>query len=117
MTNTHPEEQLPLTEATFLILLSLVHAPRHGYAIMKDVERLSDGRVEFSTGTLYGALKRLLEQEWIERRDDATNDDVPQRNQKAYALTERGRGVLAAESRRLQSLVRLSIDHQVLGDV
>ena len=51
----------PLTEAVLLILMSLADHPRHGYSIMKDVEDVSDGRVRFSTGTLYGALRRLLE--------------------------------------------------------
>ena len=48
---------LPLTEATYFILLSLALGPRHGYLIMKDVRSLSRGRVTLSTGTLYGALK------------------------------------------------------------
>ena len=58
---------LPLTETTFYILLSLSPGSSHGYAILKDVERLSEGRLVLSTGTLYGALKRLLERDWIER--------------------------------------------------
>lgn len=60
----------PLTEATFFILLSLSSAPKHGYAIMKEVKELSKGQIVFSTGTLYGALKRLLEQGWIKRVSD-----------------------------------------------
>ena len=50
----------PLREPTFLILLSLAPGPRHGYAILKEVESLSEGRVKMSTGTLYGAIERLL---------------------------------------------------------
>ena len=56
-------QELPLSEAVFLILLSLAEGPKHGYAIMKDVHELSAQRVSLSTGTLYGALKRLLKQE------------------------------------------------------
>ena len=48
------------SESTLLILLSLAEEPRHGYSILKDVEYLSEGRVVLSTGTLYGALKRML---------------------------------------------------------
>jgi DNA-binding PadR family transcriptional regulator len=59
-------EHLPLTEPVLLILLSLAGQPRHGYSILKDVEQMSDGRVMLSTGTLYGALRRLLHAEWIE---------------------------------------------------
>ena len=51
----------PPSEAVFLILTSLAGEPRHGYALLKDIEALSDGRVRLSTGTLYGALHRLLE--------------------------------------------------------
>ena len=60
----------PMTETTYFILLSLAPGPSHGYAIMKDVQQLSQARVVLSTGTLYGALKRLLELGWIERVDD-----------------------------------------------
>lgn len=98
------QSELPLTEATLLILLSLAAEPRHGYAIMKDVESLSEGRVVFSTGTLYGALKRLLDQGWIRRVDDSTANGVG-RERKAYALTDRGRRVLRAEVVRLETLV------------
>jgi len=103
------QENLPLTEATLFIMLSLVPEPRHGYAIMKDVQALSEGRVVLSTGTLYGALKRLLEQGWIERVDEA-EQDPPSSNQagrprKVYTLTRLGRRVLEAEVGRLQTLV------------
>jgi DNA-binding PadR family transcriptional regulator len=86
------------------ILLSLAPGPKHGYAIMKDVRALSDNRVIFSTGTLYGAIKRLLEQDWIERVDDPDPNDTA-RERKAYALTKHGRRVLRAEITRLQKLV------------
>lgn len=56
---TRPVE--PLSEAVFFILLSIQNSPKHGYAIMKEVEQLSDQRIRLSTGTLYGAIKRLLE--------------------------------------------------------
>jgi DNA-binding PadR family transcriptional regulator len=96
-----------LTEATFFILLSLSPGPRHGYAIMKDVQALSEERVKLSTGTLYGALKRLLDQGWVKRVDDPAPDDT-NRERKAYALTDRGRRVLKAEVARLQKLVNVA---------
>ncbi len=95
---------LPLSETTFFILLSLALRPRHGYAIMKDVQTLSNSRVVLSTGTLYGALKRLLEQGWIARVDDPDENDT-ERERKAYALTDFGHRILDAEIARLQSLV------------
>jgi DNA-binding PadR family transcriptional regulator len=96
---------LPLTESTFFILLSLNSHAKHGYAIMKDVLSLSDGRVNLSAGTLYGALKRLLEQDWIERIDAAPPPHTPGYPRKAYSLTDRGRSILNAEIARLRSLV------------
>ena len=96
------ETKLPLSEATLLILLSLAPQPRHGYAIMKDVAALSDGRVQLSTGTLYGALKRLLDQGWIERFDETVVDG---RERKAYRLTDLGRRILNAETVRMQALL------------
>jgi DNA-binding PadR family transcriptional regulator len=98
------EEHLPLTEATLYILLSLAPGAKHGYAIMKEVEALSNGRVNLSTGTLYGALKRLLDGGWIERVDD-TAFDGSGRERKAYRLTELGQRILAAEVARLENVV------------
>ena len=93
----------PLTEATFFVLLSLAPGPKHGYAIMKDTRALSNGRVVLSTGTLYGALKRLLDQQWIRRVDDRMTG--AQRGRKAYVLTSQGRRALNTEIERMQNLV------------
>jgi DNA-binding PadR family transcriptional regulator len=101
------QSEIPLTEATFLILMSLINAPQHGYAIMKDVEQVSAGRVKFSTGTLYGALKRLLDQGWI-ARFDAVGTVETNRPRKMYRLTGIGEAILLAEVDRLESLSRLS---------
>jgi DNA-binding PadR family transcriptional regulator len=95
----------PLSEATFYIMLSMSPGPKHGYAILKEVRLLSDGRLVLSTGTLYGAIKRLLEQGWIDRTEDPRRDHTVRRRQ-AYALTHSGRRVLDAETRRLQTMVR-----------
>jgi len=95
---------IPLREPTFLILLSLATGPLHGYAIMKDVQALSEGRVILSTSTLYTALKRLLDLAWIRRIEDP-KANANGRERKAYVLTELGRNVLKAEITRLESLV------------
>jgi DNA-binding PadR family transcriptional regulator len=97
---------LPLTETEFFILLSLVPEPRHGYAIMKDVLSLSGGRLSLGTGTLYGALKRMLEREWIVRREGKEPWKETGRTRKSYALSALGRSILGAETNRLQILVR-----------
>jgi DNA-binding PadR family transcriptional regulator len=107
------KEQQPLTETTFFILLSFSDQPKHGYAIMKDVETLSANRVSLSTGTLYGALKRLLENGWITRKEgDSPSNN---RDQKTYELTDLGRRLLNGEAQRLESLIatiRLRIGKQ-----
>lgn len=90
----------PLTETTFYILLSLAPAPRHGYAILKDVESLSEGRITLSTGTLYGAIKRLLDTGWIVLEEAEAGG----RERKTYRLTEDGQRVLTAEAERLRRL-------------
>jgi DNA-binding PadR family transcriptional regulator len=95
---------LPLTEATYFILLSMAPGPRHGYAIMKDVSSLSKARVSLSTGTLYGALKRLLDQGWISRVDELQFPPSG-RIRKAYILTDLGQQLLQAEIQRLETLV------------
>lgn len=105
---TLPERSnLPLTEATYFILLSLSPEPKHGYAIMKDVVGLSQGRINFSTGTLYGTIKRLLEQGWIERVEESVSDNNGQ-VWKAYGLTELGNRILRAEVARLNALVQVA---------
>jgi DNA-binding PadR family transcriptional regulator len=96
--------QTPLTESTYFILLSLSPEPKHGYAIMKDVQTLSEERIVLSTGTLYGALKRLLDLGWIVRLDDA-DPKGNVRDRKVYKLSQYGRRVLKDEIARLNKLV------------
>jgi DNA-binding PadR family transcriptional regulator len=100
------QHYLPLTEATFYILLSMAVERKHGYAMLKDVQALSQGRVSLSTGTLYGALSRLLDQGLIERvEEDPQDPSEAGRPRKFYTLTRRGRRVLEAEIERLRALV------------
>lgn len=95
----------PLTEPVLLILISLAGQPRHGYALLKDIEGLSNGRVRLSTGTLYGAIRRLLDAGWIERFEQPDTS----RDKQAYRLTAAGRRQLQAELNRLKELRRAGI--------
>ena len=104
--------ETPLTESTYFILLSLSPNPKHGYAIMKDVRVLSENRVVLSTGTLYGALKRLLDQGWIIRLD-ADNPRGNARDRKVYKLSQHGRRVLKDEIERLNKLLTAANQHLV----
>ncbi len=97
---------IPLQEPTFYILLSLASESKHGYAIIKDVANLSDGTLRMGTGTLYGALSRLLDQSLIERIDlPGDENGSGGRLRKAYCLTSAGRALLQAEIDRMRSLV------------
>lgn len=100
----------PLREPTFYILLSLAGGEKHGYAMLKTIEQLSHGKLRLSTGTLYEALARLVELEWIERVDSplpVPDSDADQRGKtrKAYRISRLGMRVLRAELDRLQALV------------
>jgi DNA-binding PadR family transcriptional regulator len=97
-------ETLALSEPVLFVLLSLAEQPRHGYSILKDIESMSGGRVLLSTGTLYGALQRLLDNGWIERVEE---EDAP-RDRRTYRLTSRGRRNLQAEIERMRHVTKLA---------
>jgi DNA-binding PadR family transcriptional regulator len=110
-----PDGELPLSPAAFHILLSLVNTERHGYGIMQEVEARTDGRMHIVSGTLYGAIRRLLAkgiiEECGERPDPALNDE----RRRYYRLTDYGLEVITAEAERLARLVRQAQDKQLLG--
>jgi DNA-binding PadR family transcriptional regulator len=94
---------LPLTAVVFEIMLALGAGERHGYEIMQDVERRTDGRIVLHPGTLYRALARLLDQALIEELDERHDDDDERR--RYYRLTPLGRAVARAEVERLANQV------------
>jgi DNA-binding PadR family transcriptional regulator len=96
-----PNDSLPLTPALFHVLLSLTDGEKHGYAIIKEVEERTNGMVRLSTGTLYGIVKRLLQDGWIRDSVFGSTD-----RRRAYRLTAFGRKVAQAEADRLRELVR-----------
>jgi len=89
-------------EPTLLLLTALADAPRHGYALIKEVAAISGGRVKLRTGTLYGALDRLLGQGLIRVEGEEV---VNGRARRTYALSGTGREALAAEAERLRMVV------------
>jgi DNA-binding PadR family transcriptional regulator len=97
-------ETFALSEPVLLVLLSLAEQPRHGYSILKDIESMSEGRVLLSTGTLYGALQRLLDNGWIERVQE---ENTP-RDRRTYRLTSRGRRNLQMEIERMRHLTKMA---------
>jgi DNA-binding PadR family transcriptional regulator len=103
----NPTDQLPLSPLSFHILLALGEKSSHGYAIGKEVERRSHGRINPTTGALYQALRRLSEDGLVERDDAASRAATDSRRQ-YFRLTPRGREVAALEAARLQELVGLA---------
>jgi DNA-binding PadR family transcriptional regulator len=102
-----PDDFLPLKPHWFHVLLSLAASEQHGYGIMQEVLERTSGKVRLWPATLYGTLKRLLDEDLIEEssgRKAGAGDDPRRRY---YRLTSLGRRVLAAESERLEELVRI----------
>jgi len=102
-----PADFLPLKPHWFHILLSLAGQEQHGYGIMQEVLERTDGKVRLWPATLYGTLKRLIEADLIaesSQRPKPADDDERRRY---YRLTALGQRVLAAESERLEELVRI----------
>jgi DNA-binding PadR family transcriptional regulator len=95
---------LPLSAAALHILLALSSEDRHGYAIMREVARQSEGRYKLGPGTLYDNLQKLLDQGIVEERPPRTPGDDPRR--RYYRLSRFGRGLLATEIARLEGVVR-----------
>ena len=109
--------RLPLTPVEFHVLLSLTDSERHGYAILQEVEQRTGGALRLRTGTLYTVIKRMLDAAWIAETSapaSSANDDERRRY---YRLTRDGRAVVAAEARRLETLVALAREKRVLGPV
>lgn len=105
MTSGTNNPEIIINEPTFFILLSLATGPKHGYAILKDTEELSRGKVSLSTSTLYTALNRLLGQGLIERSDDGQHEPGPGLPRKVYRLNERGRRILNTEAKRMRDML------------
>jgi DNA-binding PadR family transcriptional regulator len=95
---------LPLSPATLHILLSLAAEDLHGYGIMQEVARQSEGKYKLGPGTLYDNLQKLLQRKFVQELGRRPGDDDPRR--RYYRLTSLGRGVLAAETTRLADVVR-----------
>lgn len=110
-----PENFLPLTPAVFHILLALSDSEKHGYAIMRVVEETTQGRMILGPGTLYGAIKRLLQGGLIVESDIRPDPVIDDSRRRYYQLTDLGQAVLTAESERLAELVEHARRKDLLG--
>jgi len=103
-----PESFQPLTPAVFHILLALADAEKHGYAIMQEIEDVTDGRVQMGPGTLYGSIKRMLAAGLIEESDDRPDPTLDDERRRYYRQTGLGRSVLRQEAERMAELMALA---------
>ena len=101
----------PLTPAVVHVLLALAGGDRHGYAILKDVQRQSGNRLRFGPGTIYSTLQRLMESGWVEEAP-APHADVDERR-RYYRLTRSGRDALKEEVDRLGALLDVARTHRI----
>src|SRR5271156_5189676 len=101
-----PDSFLPLKPHWFHVVLSLADQEQHGYGIMQEVLDRTDGKVRLWPATLYGTLKRLIDEELIEESEQRPAQELDDARRRYYRLTKLGRRVLAAESERLEDLVR-----------
>ncbi len=114
-TGLDPTPFLPLSNLSFHILLALGDTPAHGYAIGKEIERRSDGRLNPTTGGLYQALKRLVEDGLVEHAPEQDSRSSDSRR-KYFRLTALGRRVATLEARRLNELVSVARERKLFGD-
>lgn len=107
-----PNDHHPLSELSLLVLLSLGNGPAHGYAIGKEVQERSSGRLNPTTGALYQALKRLRDEGLLAPALEQ-NRDAEDGRRRYFRLTERGREVAALEVGRLEELVGMARDNNL----
>jgi DNA-binding PadR family transcriptional regulator len=99
---------MPLTPAVFFILFALADGEKHGYAIMQEAARLSDGKFRMGPGTLYTTIQRLLELELLEEVSGSGDAEGHESRRRYYRLTWQGRALLDREISRLEAVLRLA---------
>ena len=110
-----PDVYLPLTPAIAHILLALADGDRHGYGIMQEVERITEGAVRMGPGTLYGTIKRMIGGGLIEEADERPDPELDDERRRYYRATPLGRAVLDAETSRMARLVGAARAKRVRG--
>jgi len=106
MDAAQPTQTPPVSHTAMLILLAIGPEERHGYAIMGEVTRITDGATRLGPGAVYTTIKRLLDDGLIEECDERPDPELDDQRRRYYRLTALGRQVVAAEARRLETLVQ-----------
>jgi DNA-binding PadR family transcriptional regulator len=103
-----PESLLPLRPSVFHILLALSDGDLHGYGIMQEVAQHTDGQIKLGPGTLYGAIKRLVNDALIVEADERPDPQLDDERRRYYRLTDFGQRVLKAEVARISNMVAVA---------
>ena len=104
MTNEDATSMLPLSPRDFLILFALVDGDRHGYGLVKEVERQSDGQVRIDPANLYRSLRRMRKQWLVEESERRPAPEADDERRRYYRITELGTRVVTAEASRMSRL-------------
>jgi DNA-binding PadR family transcriptional regulator len=102
----HPERVPPLSRTAMHVLIAIGPGERHGYAIMREIARMTEGAMRLGPGGVYTTIKRLLDDGLIEECDERPDPELDDQRRRYYRLTAVGRAVARAEVRRLEILVR-----------
>jgi len=110
-----PRSFLPLTPRVFHVLLALAEQSLHGYGVILEVQRQTEGVIVLRTGTLYVLLRRLLDQKLIAASEERAAPEDDDERRRYYVLTDLGRQVIQAESKRLELVLTTARRARVLG--
>jgi DNA-binding PadR family transcriptional regulator len=110
-----PESYLPLSAPVFHVLLALADGEKHGYVISKEIARRTNNEVRLSAGTLYGIIKRLLDEDLIEESEDRPDFSLDDERRRYYRLSKLGLRVAEAEAERMQRVLALARSKNVMA--
>lgn len=113
-TSRSPKTAPTLTPAAFHIMLVLADGENHGYAIMREVAEHTQGKMRLGPGSLYGTIKRMLADGWIEESDERPDPQLDDERRRYYRLTAVGRKLVQAEAERLEQLVDIARGKRLL---
>lgn len=106
-----------LSPQVYHILLSLARGPRHGYAMILEIRDRTNGRIDIAAGTLYAAMRRLLDDGLIQESAPPSRESDSDDRRKYYRLTQKGRKTVRHEAYRLAAEARMAVDLKIVKDL
>ncbi len=117
MKTSNPEALLPLTPAVSSILVALADGEKHGYAIMREVARQTEGTVKMGPGTLYGSIDRMLQAGLVEETESRLDSERDDQRRRYYRITPFGKRVLRAELERMSKMLRGALAKKLIPQI